>query len=247
MKKIMLVGESWLTYSVHVKGADAFYTSGYETGKEWLEKAIKNAGYECVFMPNHEAMNEFPFKLEELKEYECIILSDIGANTLLLPSATFNRSEKRPNRCNLLKEYVENGGALLMIGGYMTFSGIDAKGKWHDTKVQDVLPVEVLTRDDRIEHCEGISPDIIIKDHPVFNGIDEKIPDVLGYNKTIAKKDAEIVAEVEGNPFIAFGKYGNGKSGVFTTDCAPHWAPPEFCEWKYYNKLFANIIDYLIG
>lgn len=244
-KKVMLAGESWMSFTTHVKGFDTFHTSVYETGKEWLEKAIKAAGYEFVFIPNHEAMDGFPFTLSELKEYSCIILSDIGANTLLLPTETFNRSVKKPNRCDLLRDYVLDGGSLLMVGGYMTFSGIDGKGKWHDTAVQEVLPVEVSTLDDRMEHCEGVTPEILKKDHPVFKGVSEAWPQVLGYNKTAAKPEAEVIATVCGDPFIAFGKYGKGKSGVFTTDCAPHWAPPEFCNWESYNQLFANIIAYL--
>ena len=75
-----------MSFTTHVKGFDTFYTSVYETGKEWIEKAIKDAGYEFEFIPNHEAMDGFPFELEALKEYACIILSDIGANTLLLPT-----------------------------------------------------------------------------------------------------------------------------------------------------------------
>jgi ABC-type multidrug transport system fused ATPase/permease subunit len=43
-KKILLVGESWMSFTTHVKGFDTFYTSVYETGKEWIEKAIKEAG-----------------------------------------------------------------------------------------------------------------------------------------------------------------------------------------------------------
>ena len=61
--------------------------------------------------------------MEELKQYDLVILSDIGANTLLLPGATFNRSEKMPNRCNLISDYVNDGGALLMVGGYLTTGG----------------------------------------------------------------------------------------------------------------------------
>ena len=43
-KKILLVGESWMSFTTHVKGFDTFYTSVYETGKEWIEKAIIEAG-----------------------------------------------------------------------------------------------------------------------------------------------------------------------------------------------------------
>ncbi|CUX22648.1 ABC transporter permease [Clostridium sp. C105KSO13] len=39
---------------------------------------------------------------------------------------------------------------------------------------------------------------------------------------------------------------GKGRSAVFTTDCAPQWAPPEFCNWSNYNKLFQNIAGWLM-
>ena len=127
----------------------------------------------------------------------------------------------------------------------MTFSGIDGKGKWHDTPVQDVLPVTVSRVDDRMEHCEGILPVMEKKDHPVFSGIDGEFPAVLGYNKTALKEGAELLASIEGNPFIAWQSFKKGKAAVFTTDCAPHWAPPEFCGWKHYNRLFQQLIDFI--
>lgn len=244
-KKVLLAGESWMSYTTHVKGFDTFYTSVYETGEKYLKAAMENGGYEFTFLPNHLAMEEFPFTMEELKQYDLIILSDIGANTLLLPTATFTRSEIMPNRCNLLRDYVLDGGALLMVGGYMTFSGVDGKGKWQDTAVQEVLPVQVLPTDDRMEHCEGVRP-VTVKDHPVLAGLEPEWPRVLGYNKTILKPEAVEVAEVCGDPFIALGEYGKGRSAAFTTDCAPHWAPPEFCEWKGYDVLFQNLAKWLM-
>ena len=149
-----------------------------------------------------------------------------------------------PDRTKVIRDYVLDGGALLMVGGYLTFSGVDAKGKWHDTAVQEVLPVEVLTVDDRMEHCDGVIP-VIVKEHEALAGLPKEFPNVLGYNKTIAKPEADVVATVEGDPFIAFADYGKGRSGVFTSDFAPHWAPPEFCEWEKYKQLFKGIIDYL--
>ena len=244
-KKVLLVGESWLMYTTHVKGFDSFYTSTYASGETYLKDALEEGGYEVTYMPSHEAAEGFPFLIEELKAYDCIILTDIGANTLLLPIQTFSKSIKMPNRCNLLRDYVLEGGSLFMIGGYLTFAGIDAKGKWHDTATQDVLPVEVLTVDDRMEHCEGIKPITLQEDHEIFEGVDPNWPDILGYNKTILKEGTELLAEVEGNPFIVTGEYGDGRSAVFTTDCAPHWAPPEFVEWESYGRLFCNMIKWL--
>lgn len=243
-KKVLLAGESWMSYTTHVKGFDSFYTSVYETGEKWLVAALEKHGYKVTFLPNHLAPEQFPFTMEELEEYDALILSDIGANTLLLPPPTFAGSVKMPNRANLIRDYVLRGGGLLMIGGYLTFSGVDAKGKWHDTAVQEVLPVEVLTVDDRMEHCEGVKP-VTVKEHEALKEVSGEWPEVLGYNRTIAKPEAEVAATVEGDPFIAFGKYGKGKSAVFTTDCAPHWAPPQFCEWEYYDKIWKGIVGWL--
>ena len=72
-KKILLVGESWMSFTTHVKGFDTFYTSVYETGKEWIEKAIKEAGYEFEFIPNHEAMDGFQFERETI---HCFMIRD---------------------------------------------------------------------------------------------------------------------------------------------------------------------------
>ena len=98
--------------------------------------------------------------------------------------------------------------------------------------------------DDRMEHCEGVKPQVV-REHEALSGIPEDWPEVLGYNRTIPREDAVVAVEVEGDPLVAFGSYGKGRSAVFTTDCAPHWAPPEFCEWEYYDKIWQGIADWL--
>ncbi len=243
-KKVLLAGESWMSYTTHVKGFDSFYTSTYETGEKWLKAALEKAGYEVDFLPNHLATAEFPFTMEELNKYSAVILSDIGANTLLLPTPTFTKSVKMPNRCNLIRDYVLEGGALLMIGGYLTFSGVDAKGKWQDTAVQEVLPVKVLNVDDRMEHCEGVYPNVL-EGHEALKELPSEWPNLLGYNKTIAKEEAVVPVTIEGDPLVAFAEYGKGRSAVFTSDCAPHWAPPEFVNWEHYDAMWKGILNWL--
>lgn len=244
MSKILLAGESWMTYTTHVKGFDSFYTSSYESGEKWLKEALEQNGHTVDFLPNHLAAEEFPYTMEELSQYDCLILSDIGANTLLLSRDTFMHSRVRPNRCELIKNYVLNGGALLMIGGYLTFSGIDAKGRWGETPVQDVLPVKVLNVDDREEHPEGSRPEVTAS-HPALEGIKGQWPLLLGYNKVIPLEDAEVSVMVGNDPLIAFAKRGKGRSAVFTSDCAPHWGSPEFMEWDYYGTMWNGMIRWL--
>jgi uncharacterized membrane protein len=117
-KKVLLAGESWVSTATHIKGFDQFPTVTYHTGADELLKSLRDSPFDVTFMPAHEAQKEFPSTLEGLQAYDAIILSDIGANTLLLHPDTWIHSRRTPNRLKLLREYVAKGGALLMFGGY---------------------------------------------------------------------------------------------------------------------------------
>ena len=243
-KRVLIAGESWTSYTTHVKGFDSFYTSTYEEGVKYIQSAIEKAGYEVDFLPNHLAPEKFPTTMEEIKKYDCVILSDIGSNTLLLPHKTFTRSEKTPNRTQLIKDYVMDGGSFLMVGGYMSLTGIDAKTRYGMTEVKDILPVKCLDVDDRAEHPEGIVP-TVVKEHEAIKGLPAQWPHFLGYNKTLPIEAGEVLVEIGGDPLVAVGTFGKGKSAVFTSDCAPHWGPPEFINWEYYDELWKGILNYI--
>jgi uncharacterized membrane protein len=59
------------------------------------------------------------------------------------------------------------------------------------------------------------------------------------------RSKGEVLAVINGNPFIAAGEFGRGKSVAFASDCSPHWAPLEFCEWEHYGKFWWNLADFL--
>ncbi len=243
-KKVLIAGESWMSYTTHVKGFDSFYTSVYEEGVGFIRAAMEKAGYEVDFIPNHLAPEKFPFTMEELSEYACVVLSDIGSNTLLLPPATFAKSERWPNRCQLIKDYVNAGGGFLMVGGYMSFTGIDGKTRYGQTPVKDILPVQCLDVDDRAEHPEGVVP-VIAQEHEAIAGLSGEWPHFLGYNRTKPIPQGKVLVTIDGDPLIAVGEFGKGRSAVFTSDCAPHWGPPEFVNWAYYGQLWKGLLDYL--
>ena len=168
-----------------------------------------------------------------------------AANTFLLPTKTFIQGNPSVNKLALVRDYVAEGGSFCMIGGYLTFMGFEGKGRYKRTPIEEIMPVEFYESDDRAEHPEGFSPTIVAPDHPVFEGIDEKIPDMLGYNRTILKADSTLLAEHDGDPIIATATYGKGRTMAYTCDCAPHWAPLTLCNWKYYGKLWQNIAHWL--
>ena len=245
--RVLIAGESWETTSIHQKGFDIFTTTFYEEGVGPLKSALEASGYEVTHMPSHIAATKFPTELAELQRYDVVMLSDIGANTLLLHPDTFVKSKRMNNRLKLLREYTANGGGLVMVGGYLTFQGIDAKARYAKTAVEEVLPVTMLERDDRVEVPEGVEAKVQMADHPIVAGLADEWPALLGYNQIIAKPAADVVATVGDDPLLVAWTYQQGRAVAFASDCGPHWAPPEFLAWDGYGRLWSQLVGWAGG
>jgi uncharacterized membrane protein len=243
--RVLIAGESWMSHTTHVKGFDSFTTSTYAEGAGPMREALATGGHDVTYLPNHVAPTAFPTSAEALRALDVVILSDIGVNTLLMPDSVFVRSQPMANRLTLLESWVREGGGLLMVGGYLTFQGIEAKGAYRGTAVERVLPVDLQAGDDRREHPEGVTPQVDAPDHPVVAGLSDW-PAFLGYNRAAGlKPDAVLVASVDGDPFIAVREVGAGRSAVFASDCGPHWGPPPFLAWSGYGRLWNNLVEWL--
>ncbi|MEW8972923.1 MAG: glutamine amidotransferase [Tissierellaceae bacterium] len=243
--KVLLAGESWVIHSTHIKGFDQFTETKYGEGGKWLIEALESAGMEVDYMPCHIAANDFPTTLEEMQKYDVIILSDIGSNTLLLHEDVFGKGKRMPNRLQLIKEFVDNGGGFAMMGGYMTFQGIDGKGKYAHTAIADILPVKMMETDDRFEAPEGVYPTIVNHEHPILSGVSEEWPHFLGYNMLFEIDPKNVIAKCNSHVFMAGMDYGKGRTFVFASDISPHWGSPKFLEWESYNTLFSNMAKWL--
>jgi uncharacterized membrane protein len=244
--RVLVAGESWMTHSTHVKGFDAFTTSSYHEGGDALLAALRDGGMTVTYQPSHVAANEFPHDAAALRAYDVVVLSDIGANTLLLPDRTFARSEPSGNRLLAVAEWVHGGGGLLMVGGYLTFQGIEGKAAYCGTPVDTVLPVALSATDDRQEHPEGVAPETVEATHPVSAGLSDW-PALLGWNRAVARPEAEVLARIGGDPLIALRRVRAGRSAVFASDCGPHWGPPPFLAWAGYGPLWRNLVSWLAG
>ncbi|TPM07053.1 cytoplasmic protein [Mesorhizobium sp. B2-3-11] len=246
-RRVLIAGESWSVHSIHQKGFDSFTTTEYSEGIDWLRTALEAGGWQVDYQPSHVAAREFPFTVEKLSEYGSVILSDIGANTLLLHRDTFVRGKIMPNRLQAIRDYVADGGGFVMIGGYLTFQGIEAKGQYRGSPIEEILPVHLQSTDDRAEFPQGVTPRVENDGHPIVAGLGTGWPHLLGYNRVSMKPDGKLVASVGEDPLIACGLYGRGRAVAFTSDCAPHWAPESFVTWGGYNRLWQQIVSWSAG
>ena len=246
-RRVLIAGESWIMHTIHQKGVDSFTTTAYGTGHQWLQGALEAGGWEVDHLPNHLAPEAFPTTMAELDSYDVVMLSDIGANSLLLSPDTFDRSLAAPNRLALLREWVRAGGGLVMVGGYLTFQGIEAKGHYAGSPVEEALPVTIHHYDDRIERPEGILPEVSVPGHPLAANLPGAWPLLLGYNQLTARPEATTVAVAGPDPLVVAWEYGQGRAVAFASDCGPHWAPLAFVEWPGYAILWQNIANWAAG
>lgn len=243
---VLIAGESWVTTSIEVKGFSAYSTGSYAVGLTELLEALRAHGHEVTHVPNHEAVEAFPWSLEQFSPYDVVVLSDISADTIQLHPDCTVRGERTPDRLRVLAEHVRSGRGLLMVGGYMSFSGFEGKARYQSTPLAPILPVELLGHDDRIETPEGVTP-VVAREHPVLEGISADWPYFLGYNRVAARSDAEVLMTVGDDPFLVLGRAGEGRTAAFASDCSPHWGSPAFLAWPDYGPFWSRLVTWLGG
>jgi uncharacterized membrane protein len=245
--RVLLAGESWVSASTHNKGWDFFSSTVYETGIRELSQALAGSDIELEHLPGHLVPESFPLHLEELSAYRAVILSDIGANSLLLHPATWGGGKTMPNRLKLLEQWVLAGGGLAMCGGYYSFAGIYGAAKYYRTPIEELLPVRIHPFDDRLEVPEGVVPEVVLPGHPIVEAITGPWPALLGLNELELKQEAELVLRAGPHPLLAVAARGKGRTLAWASDIGPHWCPESFTAWSGYARLWKNVMHWLAG
>jgi uncharacterized membrane protein len=243
--KFLLAGESWVSSSTHFKGWDFFSSTVYETGINYLERVFKGSDIEFEHLPGHLAAASFPLSITELQAYDVVCLSDLGANTLLLHPDTWLHGKSVPNRLKLLAQWVQEGGGLMMCGGYYSFAGIYGAAKYYRSPLEPILPVNIYPFDDRVETPEGGKPTVLQAEHPILAGMGTEWPMLLGFNELTLKPEAELLAKIGDYPLLATMEVGKGRSLAWASDIGPHWCPQAFAEWAGYQMLWKNTVHWL--
>ncbi len=242
--RVLLVGETWVVSKFHIKGFDVVPLGGYEDFSVWFRDALQSYDdLEITHMPNHIALTVFPQTLNALQEYQVLVLSDVGRNTLTFYPDMF-KIPMGADKLQLIQEFVRQGGGLAMAGGWMSFQGFRAMANYHESPIEEILPVHICEGDDRIETTEGVKPEIVDNHHPILEGIPADWPVFLGYNRLRIKDGAQLLARVAEDAFIAVQEYGQGRTMAFASDLAPHWGC-DFVRWSYYARFWYQSIRWL--
>jgi uncharacterized membrane protein len=247
MARVLLAGESWVSQATHYKGFDSFTSVTFHSGADDYLAALGRSGIEVEHMYAHDVPQKFPSTPEALAAYDVVILSDIGANSFLLPPETWLEGRSQPNRLTVLADWVRGGGGLMMAGGYLSFQGFQARANFARSPVADVLPVTMSDYDDRVEAPEGVAPVVTTPEHLVGAAWRGEAPDLLGYNRVQARPEATVVATVGGDVLIATAEVGDGRSLVWTSDIGPHWCPTPFLRWEGFDPVMAAMVTWLQG
>lgn len=245
MARILLAGESWINAATDHKGFDPFPHTQVEIGCTELLAAFTEQGQQVTHLRSHDVAEQFPQTMAELEQFDAVILSDIGANSLLLSPRVFAEGKTAPNRLHLLRDWVRDGGALLMAGGYLSFQGFQAKANYAGTAIEEVLPVSMFRWDDRVETPEGTHGQVLAPMHPIVADLDEHWPPLLGYQQLVAKPGAEVLVRVGDDPLLTVWEYGRGRAAAYASDISPHWASAEFMAWHGYSQLFNGLVNWL--
>lgn len=247
--KVLYVGDSEVVLNRYLVGADIIEQSYFNDNGRWFREAMANEPMMSVrHITPHGVPTEFPGSLDELRRYDVLIFSDIGYNSMifypgLTPPYIYPLG---PDRVGMVRQFVEQGGGFIMVGGYLSFAGLNAIARWWDTDVETILPVSIARHDDRVEVTQGFRFDLIEPSHPMVAGLPWRQADwtLCGYNRVTLKEGAQLVAAYQGDPFIACWDYEAGRTAIFASDFAPHWAG-SFVHWPHYPAFWRQVIHWL--
>ena len=232
------------------KGLDMYYYG------RWLKEALESDGrHEVADVPTWEFYNLAPGKYEEiLRTYDVLIFSDVEAKNFQLHPQFFDRSKLGtrmltfPDRIRLTIDAVTAGTRVMFLGGWLSFTGEMGKGGWNRTRLREILPVRCLDYEDLIESTEGFTADRVAGRTAAFSGVDlTGFPPILGYNKVLPRDGCDVLLRVKqtGDPLVAVGTFGKGKTLAYMSDPPPHWGCNFVC-WQHYGAFWLNCLDAIL-
>ena len=163
----------------------------------------------------------FPGTAEDMARYDLVILANVNGRSL------------RPAGRALLKEYVAQGGAVLMLGGYYAFGA-----ECHGTELEEIAPVEFLAGHDLVASPAGT------RIAPVTGAAQ---PRVFWRHTVQPKPGARVVLTADEQPLLVTGPFGKGRVAVFAGSVMgePGAGQLPFWEWPQWPAVLAETLTWL--
>jgi uncharacterized membrane protein len=194
-----------------------------------------------------------PAKLEEaLHRSAALVISDVEAKCFHLYPAFFDRARREqhvvtfPDRLESVKSWVHGGGGLMMLGGWLSFSGARETGGWRRSCLAEALPVECLVGEDLVESSAGFTAEVVDGGHPLAVDLPwDTFPPIFGYNELVPRAGSQVVVRVRetGHPLVVTGEYGRGRVLIYASDPAPHWGL-NFELWEGYDAFWRRSLKW---
>ena len=248
MLKVLYVGDQAVINHTFMKARNTFSFSEILDDGNYLVDALDASGdIEVEHLQTSFVPERFPKTIEEISKYDVVIISDVSTDSLLLYPDMF-KVPMGPNRLELIKEYVMNGGGFALVGGWMSYGGYMGQGKYSGTVIEDVLNVAIKPYDDRVEVPEAYKLTVTNVSHPLTKDIGWDSSPLLfvGYNRVEARDQKSVLAVRNNDPIITINSFGKGRALAFTSDLAPHWGQG-FCRWENYGKFWSTAVKWLAG
>ncbi len=243
--RVLYAGDGETINYLVTKGLNFYMGGGWQDESMFLKNALSQDGsIEVDHIKPGESMEIFPRTMANIQAYQVVILSDIGADSILFYMDR-DKAPMGPNRLKLIKDYVSAGGGFLMIGGWSSFGGWGGQARYHDTPIEEILPVIIKDGDDRVETPEGCTLQVQVGDHPLTKGLPWNEEIILsGYNRLTPKQDTRVLITTGRDPMLVVGAHENGRTAAFATDCAPHWAGT-MINWPGYPDFWIRLVRWL--
>jgi uncharacterized membrane protein len=209
---------------------------------------------EITSMANWELYRMEPNRLEKILDRSVgLIISDVEAKCFHLYPNFFDRSRREnrvivfPDRLDAIKKWVKSGGGLMMLGGWLSFSGVQGRGGWARSRLAEALPVKCMVTEDLVESSAGFTAEVLAPKHPLVKGLPwRSFPPIFGYNEVTAKEQGEVLVRVKetGHPLLVAGEYGKGRVLTYMSDPAPHWGL-NFELWEGYSAFWRQALQWI--
>ena len=177
-------------------------------------------------------VEKFPGTYDELFSYNVIVLSDV--NYKALGDIGFE----------MICDYVEQGGALLVTGGPYAFGN----GEFEDSRFLEVLPTRLSGPFDLKWAGKDKSWPLSATDHPIARGLSfNQTPRVYWQHFLTPKDGARTTLEAGDHPALIVGRYGKGR--VATLALSPMGSPKKgetaWWAWNDWPQLLKNIFTWM--